>query len=314
MVDNRGSTQRTPSMHFDLNDLRLFVNIAEEQNLTRGAKRSFLSPAAASVRLKTLEEQLGSRLFYRNSRGVTLAPAGATLLRHAHLVLQQIEYLKSEFVDYGSDAIGHIRIFANTTAVTEFLPEILAGFLVQRPAVTVDIQERLTRAIIRGVQEGAADIGITAGPMPTPGLMSLHFSTDRLVVVTATRHPLAKKSIIDFTDTLDYEHIGLHEGSTIQAFMREQSELLGQPLSPRVQVRSFEAMCRMVEAGVGMAVMPESAALRHRQTMQLSIIALADSWAVRERFIVARELDTLPSCARALVDAIVARYENEQTW
>src|SRR5699024_6694291 len=114
-----------------------------------------------------------------------------------------------------------IRIFANTTAVTQFLPEILAGFLATRPGITVDIQERLTRAIVRGVQDGAADLGIAAGPMPTPGLEALHFSTDRLVVVTPVTHPLAGSRRIAFADILEYEHIGLHEGSTLQDFMRE---------------------------------------------------------------------------------------------
>lgn len=298
------------SIHFDLEDLRLFVSIAEEQNLTRGAKRAFLSPAAASVRLKNLEEQLGSRLFYRDNRGVTLTSAGQTLLHHAHLVLRQVEHIKSEFVEYGTDAVGHIRIFANTTAVTQFLPEVLAGFLAARPGVTVDIQERLTGAITRGVHDGAADLGIAAGPMPTPGLESLHFSTDRLVVVTPMDHPLAHHQRVAFADTLTYEHIGLHEGSTLQAFMRDQAELHGSPLSLRIQVRSFEAMCRMIEAGVGIGVMPESAANRHQHTMRLANISIADAWAVRERFILVRDLQALPGCARALIDAIMAQFDN----
>lgn len=298
------------SMHFGVEDLRLFVNIAEAQNLTRGAKRAFLSPAAASVRLKALEEQLGSRLFYRDNRGVTLTAAGHTLLHHAHLVLRQIEHIKSEFVEYGTDGSGHIRIFANTTAVTQFLPEILADFLATRPGVTVDVQERLNRAITRGVHDGAADLGITAGPMSTPELDTRHFNTDRLVIVTPWDHPLARHQRVAFADTLGYEHISLHEGSTLHAFICEQSELHGRPLPMRTQVRSFEAMCRMIEAGVGISVMPESAVKRHQHTMRLANISIADAWAMRERFILARDMQALPGCARALIDAIVAQFEN----
>ena len=126
-------------MHFDLPDLRLFIHSAESPSLTQGARKAFLSPAAASARIKALEGQLGSRLLYRDSRGVELTPAGQRLLQHARLIMRQVDYLKSEFTEYGTDAAGHIRIFANTTAVTEFLPEVLAGFLAERPGVTVDL-------------------------------------------------------------------------------------------------------------------------------------------------------------------------------
>lgn len=299
------------SVHFDLADLRLFVCIAEAQNLTRGAKRAFLSPAAASARLKALEEQLGSRLFYRSRRGVSLAPAGHTLLRHAHLVLRQVQNLKSEFSEYSADTVGHIRIFANTTAVTEFLPEVLAGFLAERPRVSVDLQERLTRAIVRGVREEAADLGIVAGPVPTSGLQALHFSTDRLVVVTPKAHALAHRRRLAFIDTVPFEHIGLHEGSTLQTFVRDQAERHGTALSLRIQVRSFEAMCRMIEAGVGIGVLPESAAHRHRRTMRLSTVQLSDPWAVRERRILVRDLQALPGCARALIHTLMAAHESE---
>ncbi|MBJ7547001.1 LysR family transcriptional regulator, partial [Pseudomonas sp. OA3] len=152
-------------MHFDLPDLRLFIHIAESPSLTQGARKAFLSPAAASARIKALESQLGSRLLYRDSRGVELTPAGQRLLQHARLIMRQVDYLKSEFTEYVTDAAGHIRIFANTTAVTEFLPEVLAGFLAERPGVTVDLQERLSRDIVRGVLDGAADLGIIAGPV-----------------------------------------------------------------------------------------------------------------------------------------------------
>ena len=292
-------------MHFDLADLRLFVHIAEAQNLTKGAGRASLSPAAASARLKALEGQLGSRLFYRDSRGVELTSAGETLLRHARVILRQVEHLKSEFAAYGADAVGSMRIFANTTAVTEFMPEVLAHFLSTRPGVTVDLQERLTRDIVRGVVDGSSDFGIVSGPVPDVGLQVLHFSTDRLVMVTPVGHPLSEKSSIAFSDTLDYEHISLHEGSTLHAFLRDLIEQHGRPLTLRIQVRSFEAMCRMIEAGVGVGLLPESAALRHRKTMRLHIVELRDEWALRERSILVRDLEALPGCARALVSELM---------
>lgn len=288
-------------MHFDLADLRLFIHIAESPSLTQGARRAHLSPAAASARIKALESQLDSRLLYRDSRGVELTPGGHKLLQHARLIMRQVDYLKSEFTEYGADAAGHIRIFANTTAVTEFLPEILAGFLAQRPGVTVDLQERLSRDIVRGVLDGSTDIGIIAGPVSADGLQALHFSTDRLLLAVPIGHPLVDEPRVTLRQTLDYQHIGLHEGSTLLTFLRDQVEKFGGQLSLRIQLSSFEAVCRMIEAGVGIGIIPESAARRHSRTMQLALIDLDEPWAVRERSILVRELDALPGSVRALI-------------
>ena len=292
-------------MHFDSSDMRLFVAVAQEKNLTRGAKKVHLSPAAASTRIKAFEDQLGAQLLYRDTKGVALTAAGVTLLHHARLILRQAEHLESEVSSLGGDSVGHVRIFANTTAVTEFMPEILARFMSNRPAVTVDLQERLTRDIIRGVREGTADVGIVAGPVSADNLEITHFSTDRLVLVAAKAHPVSGRDKVRFSDTLSFEHVGLHEGSTLHAFLTEIVQREGKCYPVRIQVRSFEAMCRMIEAGVGIGILPESAARRHSKTMELAILELDEPWAIRERSLLVRHLDGLPGCVRALVDDVV---------
>ncbi|WP_371227671.1 LysR substrate-binding domain-containing protein [Pseudomonas sp. QE6] len=291
-------------MHFDLADLRLFVHIAEAPSLTQGARRAHLSAAAASARIKALEGQLDCRLLYRDNRGVELTPAGQRLLQHARLILRQVEHLKDDFSEQGGDQVGHIRIFANTTAVTEFLPELLAGFLAVRPGVSVDLQERLNRDIVRAILDGSADLGIVAGAVRAEGLQVVHFSTDRLVLAVPPGHPLGRLRRLTLADTLDFAHIGLHEGSTLQSFLREQVERVGGSLNLRIQVASFEAICRMVEAGVGIGVIPETAARRHSRTMNLQILALDEPWVVRERSVLVRDREALPGCARALVELL----------
>lgn len=288
-------------MHFELHDLRLFVEVAEAGNLTRGARRAFLSPPAASARLKAMELRLGAQVLYRDNRGVTLTEAGDTLLRHARIILRQIDYLRDELSAHGGEAQGHIRIFANTTAVTEFLPELLARFLGARPGVTVDLQERLTQDIVRGILDGSADLGIVSGEVATEGLEAIHFSTDRLVLATPADHPLGGRRSLAFAETLRFEHIGLHDGSTLLAFLRSLLQKNGYERALRIQVRSFEAMCRMIEAGVGIGIVPESAALRHAKTMRIHLVAIDEAWALRERCVLVRELGALPGSARALV-------------
>lgn len=299
-------------MHFDLSDLRLFIHIAESPSLTQGARKAFISPAAASVRIKSLEAEAGNRLLYRDSRGVELTPAGQLFLQHARLIMRQVDYMQNEFTEYGTDAAGHIRIFANTTAATEFLPEILGDFLAERPGVTVDLQERLSRDIVRGVLDGSTDIGILAGPVQAPNLQVIRFSTDRLVLATPTDHPLAGRSKVKLIDTMDYPHIGLHEGTTLQRFLQEQLAEHGKSLNMRIKVYSFEAMCRLVESGVGLAVMPDSSARRHQRTMKLAVIALDEPWQLRERSILVRDLEALPKVIRALIERLQA-YGREET-
>jgi len=303
-MPNAFPTQDLP-MHFDLADLRLFIHIGESPSLTQGARRAHLSPAAASARIKALEAQLDTRLLYRDSRGVELTPAGHTLLTHARLVMRQVDYLKAEFTQLGGDSAGHIRIFANTTAVTEFLPEVLAGFLAQRPGVTVDLQERLSRDIVRGVLDGSTDMGIIAGPVEASGLQVMHFSTDRLVLIVPAGHELANRRQVTLKQTLAYQHIGLHDGSTLLTFLRDQVERMGETLALRIQLSGFEAICRMVEAGVGIGIIPESSASRHSHTMNLVTIALDEPWAERERSILVRELEALPGTVRALIKTLM---------
>lgn len=293
-------------MLFDLTDLRLFIHIAELKSLTRSAVRMHLSLAAASSRVKELEARLGMRLLYREHKGVQLSPAGETFLFHAQQFMQQVERLKSDMQQYNNGIKGHIRIFANTTAVTEFMPEVLGTFLARHPHVNVTLEERLNQDIVRGIQEGTADIGITAGAIPSLGLEVINFSTDRLVLATARMHPIASAQHITFAETLEYEHIGLHDGSTLQHFLDRIASESGRCLKLRIQVRGFEAMCRMVEANVGIAILPQSAALRHSRTMQLALLELTEPWAIRERSIVVQKLDALPLYARELVDFICA--------
>ena len=298
----------TSPIQFDLTDLRLFVLTAEERNLTRAAARQNLSLAAASARIKALETQSGLPLFLREARGVRLTPAGEAFLHHARGVLRQAEQLRADLLEYGEGLGGHVRVFANTTAVTDFLPEILPGFLSANPRVSIDLQEKPNAEIPRGVLVGRSDIGIVAGPVDTLNLRSIHFSTDKLVLVTSRRHPFARRRRIAFAETLDEDAVGMQQGSTLDTFLSNMSSQLGRQQKLRIQLTSFDAMCRMIGAGVGVGVVPESAARRNRDSMNLALVELTDAWSVRERYLLVRDNESLPVYAEALIEAICAHY------
>ncbi len=289
-------------MNIEIVDLKLFVKVAECGNLTHGASKAFLSPPAASARIKSLEQETGQQLLIRRNKGVSLTPSGEAFLRQARLVLRQLEFLSDEMMNVET---GHIRLFANTTAVTEFLPEILARFLSERPEVTVDLQERLTHDIVRSVVDGTADLGIISGEVNNSGLEAICFSTDRLMLAVPADHPLVDRKTIRFKKTFDFEHIALHDGSTLLDFLRRQFRRGGYDRNLRIQVRSFEAMCRVIEAGVGIGVVPESAAKRHIQTMDIKLLEIEDKWAVRERSVLVRNRQALPRSAQTLINMLI---------
>ena len=291
--------------HFDLTDLQLIVNIGDASSLTRGAEKSHLSLPAASNRVKNLEEHFGTRLFHRNSQGVTLTPSGEAFLRHARLVLRQIDHLRGEIHEYSRGIKGQIRMLANTTAMTEFMPAVLSRYLASHPDVTVELRERLSYLVVKAVSEGSADIGIVAGKPASADLQYLPYRADRLVLVTRTDHPLAGRKSVHFAETLEYEYVGLSEWSAIHAFLIQAADNLGHPFRFRVEVGNFEAVCRMIEAGVGIGVIPELAARRYAQGLKIRTVPLSDEWAERKLHICVRSLEQLPGFARELVNMLL---------
>ncbi|MEY4751437.1 MAG: hypothetical protein RIQ60_3651 [Pseudomonadota bacterium] len=293
-------------MHFDLVDLRLMVHVAEANSLTRGAEASHISLPAASTRIKNLEESVGAKLLYRTSQGVTLTPPGQALVQHARLVLQQIEQLRGDLQEYAKGVKGHLRFYANTTSLGEYLPPVLREYLLSHPDVNIDLRERLSHDTVRAVTEGQTDIGIVAGSVRTENLEVIPYRRDRLVLVVPGGHALAAAPSIDFVQTLEYDHVGLSEASAIQSFLRQVCDGLHRRMNIRIQVGNFEAGCRMIEAGVGVGILPASAAERHAQVMAIHIVPLNDDWALRAQQICVRSLAALPSFARDLVELLVA--------
>lgn len=297
-------------MQFDFVDLRLFVYIAEEKSLTRAAVRAHMSLPAASMRIKNLEQSIGSPLLDRSSQGISLRPSGEAFLHHARQVLSQVEMLRADLQEYASGIKGHVRILANTTAITEFLPDVLRSFLVSHPDVNIDLREKLSNEIVRAVSNGTTDIGIVAGTVGTDGLHVVPYHNDRLVLAVAESHPLAARDEIAFEETIEYNYIALHEGSAIHSFLNREAGELNKQLKIRIQVSSFEAVCRMIEANVGIGILPESAAKRHAKKLPIKLIRLSDVWAIRNLLICVRSLESLPYFAKELIELLVEDSRN----
>jgi DNA-binding transcriptional LysR family regulator len=289
-------------MQFDLTDLSLFRHVVEAGSITHGAERAHLALAAASTRIRNMEKSLGASLLLRTRAGVTPTPAGRTLLQHARTLLAQAERLREDLGSYTGGLTGQIRILSNTNALTEFLPEALSAFLAWHPQVSIDLEERLSDEIVGLIAEGVGDIGIVAGTVDTGQLETYPFRSDRFVLVVPKDHRLASRPGISFAEVLEHDFVGLDRASALQRFLSAKASRTGKPIRLRVQLRSFDAVCRMVEAGVGLGIVPETTARRAGRTMAIGTVDLEDSWAARDLTLCIRSLKDLAASARQLVE------------
>lgn len=267
-------------MAYDLPDLRLVAAIAETGSLTKAAARIHLAPSSASHRLTQLEAALGTALFVRHARGLTPSAAGEALLRHTRQVFAQLEQMHADLAPYASGLTSHVTVFANTNAINCFLPEDLADFLREHPQLRVSLEEQPSPAILQAVLAGQVDIGVVAGgPIPS-GVHTLPYRSDRLVLIMPSGHPLAAQPSLRFQAVLTQPFVCLHAGSAIHTFMMNTAAELGARLDVRIQVRSFTAVCRMVSAGVGIGMVPRSAA--REAGGHMAIVEIDETWAQRD--------------------------------
>src|ERR1700710_2685304 len=176
------------SRRIDLTTLRLFIAVCEEQNLTRAAHREGIAASAVSKRMNDFELAFGVTLFRRLSKGMALTPAGEALLHHARVTLLNVAKIAVELSEYSQGVRGHVRMLANLSAIVQFLPEDLSSFFSTNELLRVDLQERPSGQVVRGIEEGLAEIGICFGEAETRSLAAFHYRTDNLVVVVRADH------------------------------------------------------------------------------------------------------------------------------
>jgi DNA-binding transcriptional LysR family regulator len=286
----------------DLTTLQLFLAIHEEGTLTRAAEREAIAVSAASKRLLELEQAIGVALFVRKARGMDLTPAGETLLTHARRMLLSVEKIGLELAEHAQGVRGYLRMVANLSAIVEFLPEDLRCFLRQHAQVKLDLEERPSGSVVKGVEDSWADIGICAGDVDTRGLHTRLYRRDKLVLVMRDDHPLAARVSMSFADTLDFEHVGLHTDSSINSRTLLAARAAGKALKMPIHVPGFDAVCRMAQVGMGLGLIPHDVFVAIGRPLGLIAIALDDDWAERELKIVVRDPAGLSPATQALFE------------
>ena len=285
--------------------LQHFVAVCEEGNIARAAARESLVASALSKRIAALEAEMAVPLLTRRRRGVEPTPAGQALLARAREVLSGLDRLRVELSAYRQGVQGSVRVLASPSVLAESLPEDVAAFMDGHPGIRISLDERMSPDIVRGVREGSADLGVLWDRInDLSGLQVLPYRHDRLCVAMAPSHPLARRPALRYADTLDQPSINVGPGGQMDQLLRRQAALAGRLPQHRMQVSSLDVACRLVAAGLGLAVLPLEAATPHAGAGRLAFVPLAEPWAVRRFVLVARAEPLLSASARLLVERL----------
>ena len=291
-------------MRPDITSLALFIRVAELKSITKAANASHIALAAASRRIAQLEDGLGVHLLFRSARGVELTPAGTALLQHARDMMARLDSMRVELSDYAKGGKGLVRVQANASALAQYLPADLATFFTAHPLIKLSLEEERSSAIVEALHAGATDVGIVMEGAESSGLQMFDYRTDVLCAVVPKKHPLRGRKVA-FAELLDQDFVGLENNTVISQLMLAEAHAREVPLKLRVEVKSFDVVARMIQAGLGIGVLPEAAATAFAGPMSLRLLALTDAWAQRKMFVAVRQYASLAAPARLLVDHLV---------
>lgn len=295
------SADNGAAMKLDPVTLRLFVAVMEERAIARAAAREHIAASAASRRLAELETQLNVALFARSNRGSEPTAAAYALLNMARAVLNELDGIGAQMRDYSSGLRGHVRVVANISAITQFLPLQLQSFMARHPQVDVRLQEQVSTEIARTVAHNGADIGLLNQGLYGEKISLRPYRQDRLAVVLPLDHALAAEPRLRLAQVLAYDLIGMHTGSAINHQILRAAADLGLPVRLRMKVTGYDALCLMVASGLGIGILPAGSAQLYTGTLALRCIALDEPWAHRQLMLCVRSQEALPRVAQLLV-------------
>lgn len=288
----------------DISSLRMFIAVCEEMSISRAAERESIVPSAISKRISEIESMTGTELLVRSGRGVKPTPAGLALLHHARMILNSTEKLLAELGEYAQGVRGHVRLFANASSLAQDLPRDIARFLAQHPNIRADVEERVSASVIEGIRDGSADIGICLRTPDCDDLEAYRYSTDQLVLLVHPEHALAARDTVQFSETIEYDYVGLQHGSRMTGFLSGIAASQGGAVNYRMYVSTYEAVCKIVAENLAIAVLAHDSVKLLQGALGLRAIPLTDAWAQRELVLCVRDHASLQVPARGLFDEL----------
>lgn len=285
--------------------LQLFVAAAEEGSLARAAAREHIAPSALSRRIGELERQFGTPLLIRSAHGIALTEAGRVACDGARRFNAVLDGLLREVQSCSGTVSGHLRLFANASSVVGFLPERLKAFAAAFPRVSVELQERRSSEVVQACLADVADVGIGIIDDVPGGLEAWPFATDPLLVVLPVGHELASRPSLRFAEVLRHPLVCVQAGGSLDRLLRDRAAASRLDLKVAVTVNSFDSVCRMVEAGLGIAIVTGSAAAAYAGSARFERRALDEPWVERRLKVIALRKSPRPAAVEALIRGLV---------
>lgn len=246
----------------ELQQLRYAVAIAEEQSFTRAAQRCFVVQSALSRQIKSLESELGVRLFARTSRKVEVTPAGEAFVKQARLCLQAAERAKASAAAAHGQIRGSLTIGVIPTVTAVDIAAVLGAFRRSYPEVGVHVRTGGSDEFLRRIAAGQLDVGVLglAEGVTPRGVQTRELSQERLVAVLAEGHRLAGQHRLRLKDLADEPFVDFPKGSS----GREQSDLAfdraGLRREVSFEVNTADLLTGLVRQALGTALVAPSVA------------------------------------------------------
>lgn len=293
-------------MRLDVEDLRLFLCVADAGSITAGARQAHLALSSASERVGAIEADAGTALLHRHPRGVSLTEAGATLAHHARLILQQRSQLREELQSFAHGARGTLHLYANTSALTIFLPTRLGPWLAERPRLRVELLERTSVEIVSTITAGQAEAGIVSDAVDAGTLHRQPVADDPLVVLLPRSHRLAACRDLAFAEIAGEPLVALAAGNALQTHIEDQARAAGRTLDVRIRMKTFDGLSALVGHGIGVGIVPRLIARQHRRSTGTVAVPLRDGWARRRLCVCFAEWSALSPPMRSLFEYLGA--------
>lgn len=289
------------TMKLDPVSIKFFIAVVEEGSIAAAAEREHISAPALSKRISTLEDLFHTTLLIRYHKGVEPTAAGYALLHLARRAVNYLDDIHTEMFDYASGIRGQVRVYANISAITQFLPGDLASFLAEHPAVKIRLEECNSLATLQSVAEVAADVGVFTVVPHAENVDTLPYEEDKLAVVVRRGHALTGRKSIRFEEALSWDFIGLRTGSAINMQLSQAAKRIQKDFRLRIQVSGYDALCLMVSSGLGIGIAPHNLIKLFVKRLGLTEVALNEPWARRCLGIAVRNREALSPAAESLV-------------
>lgn len=297
----------------DLFTLRLFLTVVEERQIRRAASRENIAPSAATKRVQDLEEIAGVRLLERVPNGVVPSAAGDVLAHYLRKMFDDLEDMRRELCEFSEGVRGHVALATTGATIVQYIAREFGEFARNYPLVELELKQEHNSNLVRAVTSGDVDlcVYVVGEDVDDEPLDSLPYRIDEFVAAVPRSHPLADQTAIRTADLIREPFIAQPADTTLMAKVNEAAHALGEKIHARFTVSGADAALSLVEAGLGVTVLPECM-VPVNSASQAALLRIHDPWAARVLRVGTRKGKATTSATRALIRQLTERPHGAQ--